>query len=86
MANRWLAHILSTVLEKTVDNSPVPAWDVAARPIIWDDPALLEARRAMEEIIATGTNHFCCSGAPVAAGLATRHSRRRHQRTLLAHM
>jgi len=58
MANRWLAHILSTVLEKTVDNSPVPAWDVAARPIVWDDPALLEARRAMEEIIATGTNHF----------------------------
>jgi hypothetical protein len=57
-ANRWLAHILSVATGETVGNGPVPAWDVAARPVVWDDPVLAEARTSMEEIIATGTNHF----------------------------
>jgi len=57
-ANRWLAHILSEAIGETVGNGPVPAWDVAARPVVWDDPVLAEARASMEEIIATGTNHF----------------------------
>ncbi|ADU61760.1 MAG: biotin--protein ligase [Pseudodesulfovibrio sp.] len=59
-ANRWLAHILDHVLGGDHGQScgPVPAWDVAARPVVWDDPALMAARRAMEATIATGTSHF----------------------------
>jgi hypothetical protein len=57
-ANRWLAHILSRALDETIQTAPVPAWDVASRPIVWDDPALVSARKAMESIITTGTNHF----------------------------
>jgi len=57
-ANRWLAHILSQILEEPVGGAAVPAWDVAGRPIVWDDPVLMEAREAMESIILTGTNHF----------------------------
>ena len=57
-ANRWLSHMLGQALGETLDTAAVPAWDVAARPVVWDDPALLAARSAMEGIIATGTNHF----------------------------
>ncbi|QGY40052.1 biotin--protein ligase [Pseudodesulfovibrio cashew] len=57
-ANRWLGHILSTVLGETVGEIPVPAWDVAARPVRWDDPVLASARAAMEETVATGLSHF----------------------------
>lgn len=57
-ANRWLSHILSEAVGEPLGDGPVPAWDVAARPVTWDDPVLLDARRAMEEIIATGLNHF----------------------------
>ena len=57
-ANAWLGHMLSEVLGEDVGGTPVPAWDVAARPVVWDDPVLSEARVAMEEIIDTGTNHF----------------------------
>ncbi|WP_419786539.1 BPL-N domain-containing protein [Pseudodesulfovibrio sp.] len=57
-ANRWLLHILGSALGRSIDGGPVPAWDVAARPVVWDDPVLAEARQAMERIIATGTSHF----------------------------
>jgi hypothetical protein len=60
LANRWLAHILDQGQgrESGPDHGPVPAWDVATRPVVWDDPALMAARRAMEDIITTGTSHF----------------------------
>jgi hypothetical protein len=65
-ANRWLAHLLGQALAGTPEEplvrkaatGPIPAWDLAARPVAWDDPALLAARRAMEGVIATGTSHF----------------------------
>jgi hypothetical protein len=60
-ANRWLAHILAHTLGEAAMPAapgPVPAWDVSARPIVWDDPALLAARRSMEAVIATGVSHF----------------------------
>jgi len=57
-ANRWLQHVLGEALGETPGGGPVPAWDVAAREVMWEDPALLSARRAMEDIIVTGTNHF----------------------------
>ncbi|WP_316897473.1 BPL-N domain-containing protein [Pseudodesulfovibrio indicus] len=61
-ANRWLLHLLATILDQDpaamAAKGPVPAWDVAAREIAWEDEVLLEARRAMEEIIRTGADHF----------------------------
>ncbi|MDD3311132.1 BPL-N domain-containing protein [Pseudodesulfovibrio sp.] len=57
-ANRWLLHLLERALDEPLEGGPVPAWDVAARPVSWDDPVLAEARAAMERIIETGTSHF----------------------------
>jgi len=57
-ANRWLAHILGETLGTPINNGPIPAWDVASRPVKWEDPDLMAARTAMEKIIATGTDHF----------------------------
>jgi len=57
-ANRWLLHLLGAALGAPLTGGPVPAWDVAARPVVWDDPVLAAARRAMEGVIATGTSHF----------------------------
>ncbi len=57
-ANRWLAHLLGEVLGQPLHAEPVPAWDVAARDIRWEDQTLLNAKKAMETIIATGTSHF----------------------------
>nr|WP_287411203.1 BPL-N domain-containing protein [Pseudodesulfovibrio sp.] len=57
-ANRWLQHLLGEALNEQFDNGPVPAWDVAARPENWDDDILQNARKAMEQIITTGTEHF----------------------------
>ncbi len=57
-ANSWLEHILAEVLGEPLDNGPIPAWDVGSRPVVWEDPALMDARAAMETIIATGTDHF----------------------------
>ncbi|MBI9078539.1 MAG: biotin--protein ligase [Pseudodesulfovibrio sp.] len=57
-ANRWLAHILGKSLGTTLDCGPIPAWDVASRQVVWEDPVLMAARAAMEKIIATGTDHF----------------------------
>jgi hypothetical protein len=57
-ANDWLRHILGQVLGEAMPAAPLPAWDVSARPVVWEDEALLAARAAMEEIIRTGTHHF----------------------------
>jgi len=57
-ANRWLLHLLGSALGRPISGGPVPAWDVAARPVVWDDPVLAEARAAMGRIIDTGTSHF----------------------------
>lgn len=61
-ANRWLAHILSETLGDSVNDfstlGPIPAWDTASRPVVWDDPVLTKARQAMESIITTGREHF----------------------------
>lgn len=57
-ANRWLQHLLGETLNEHFDNGPVSAWDVAARPEEWDDKILQSARKAMEQIITTGTEHF----------------------------
>ncbi len=57
-ANHWLMHMLGNILGQPVDGGPVPAWDVASRPTVWDNPELLKAKAAMEKIIATGTSHF----------------------------
>ena len=56
--NRWLAHLLGETLGEPVQAGPVPAWDVAARKICWQDKTLLTAKKSMESIIATGTDHF----------------------------
>ncbi len=58
-ANLWLGHILGHILgrgETTLP--PIPAWDVAQRPVRWADPVLMEARQAMDEIIDTGREHM----------------------------
>jgi hypothetical protein len=61
-ANRWLSHILGRVLDEpesaVAARGPVPAWDVAARKAVWEDAVLIRARRIMEEIIRTGSEHF----------------------------
>ena len=57
-ANQWLKHILGEVLGETITGGPIPAWDVASRPVVWEDPELMTAKAAMEEIITTGTSHF----------------------------
>lgn len=57
-ANHWLGYILNKTLSTHMDNGPIPAWDVTARPVVWNDPTLQDARSAMETIIATGIDHF----------------------------
>ncbi|MBC15999.1 MAG: biotin--protein ligase [Desulfovibrio sp.] len=57
-ANQWLAHIIANATGETPTNALPPAWDVSARPIVWDDPILLEAKASMEKIIDTGVSHF----------------------------
>ena len=57
-ANRWLLHLLGAFLDEPLSGGPVDAWDVASRPVAWDDPVLAAARKAMEDVIATGTSHF----------------------------
>ena len=57
-ANAWLAHILSVLLGEGTAAAKVPAWDVAGRPVLWREPALVAAREALESIIRTGQEHF----------------------------
>lgn len=58
-ANRWLAHILCTFLQHgTPAREEVPAWDLAALPVRWQEPLLLEAMEILEGLLALGLDHF----------------------------
>ncbi len=57
-ANRWLAHLLSRLLERDLDPGPVPPWVVPAEPVLWDDPILARARRILREIVQLGQEQF----------------------------
>jgi hypothetical protein len=57
-ANAWLAHILGAVLGREAPRDPLPAWDLAGRPVRWSDPALLRAAEVFEDVIRTGREHF----------------------------
>ena len=57
-ANAWLAHILGRVLDTGAPGEPLPAWDLAARPVRWNDPSLVRAAALFEDIISTGQEHF----------------------------
>lgn len=61
-ANRWLSRIVRTALslpqkdpgEKTV----VPEWEIARAACSWENPDLVRARQALEEVVAVGEEHF----------------------------
>lgn len=57
-ANYWLGSILGTVLNREPNRAPLPAWDLAARPVRWNHPVLEAAAEAMDEIIETGLGQF----------------------------
>jgi hypothetical protein len=58
-ANRWLAHLLR---ELTAEDCPglaaAPPWRVGADETLWDDPALLTAKAALQEVIRLGQDHL----------------------------
>lgn len=58
-ANAWLAHILC---ELAADDCPggtrIPPWEVGREPSRWADPALMEAKAALEEAIGVGQDHL----------------------------
>ncbi len=58
-ANAWLSHILDTVLGQAPVRRPaLPAWDLTALPLVWEDPTLTRAREALAEVIALGQDHL----------------------------
>ncbi|KAB1442959.1 BPL-N domain-containing protein [Pseudodesulfovibrio senegalensis] len=57
-ANLWLASLLGELLEITPNTTTLPAWDVAGRPVVWDNSVLSQARSSLESIIETGLQHF----------------------------
>ena len=57
-ANRWLAHILDQVAGLSCEDPHLPAWDLDQRPVVWEDQTLAQARTALKEVIATGSDHF----------------------------
>ncbi len=57
-ANLWLAQLLGSLLGQTLPTSAIPAWDVACRPVLWENETLAQARRQLESIIETGQQHF----------------------------
>ncbi|WP_031481308.1 BPL-N domain-containing protein [Maridesulfovibrio frigidus] len=58
-ANTWLSHILDQMQEEPhTERPPIPAWDLANTPVLWDDKDLAVARESIETIIATGQGHF----------------------------
>ncbi|MFW5837511.1 MAG: biotin--protein ligase [Desulfovibrionaceae bacterium] len=58
-ANAWLAHLLGELAEAAPETAgPVPAWDLSAMDVLWDDDALVQARRGLEDILAMGQSHF----------------------------
>ena len=59
-ANHWLAHILATCLGegRGVETSPVPAWELDALPVCWQDPLLLESKQTLDALLELGRDHF----------------------------
>jgi hypothetical protein len=57
-ANAWLAHILGRILDRPAPSAALPAWDLAARPMRWEDPVLTRAAGLFEDVIRTGREHF----------------------------
>lgn len=57
-ANFWLAHVLSGLLGRELAARRIPAWVVAAEPVLWDDQLLSRARCILREIVQLGQEHF----------------------------
>lgn len=68
-ANAWLHHLLNAIHAKeptqqkrqaasVPKDSALPAWDPAAEPEAWDDPALMRARAGLFRLVETGREHF----------------------------
>ncbi|MGE4505679.1 MAG: BPL-N domain-containing protein [Desulfovibrionaceae bacterium] len=57
-ANAWLAHLLGRFLGMAPPGGPLTAWNLAERPVRWEDPALLAARAALKGLIATGRDQL----------------------------
>ncbi|MDK2957294.1 MAG: hypothetical protein PWQ57_2790 [Desulfovibrionales bacterium] len=58
-ANSWLASLLTELGGASpAAPSPVPAWDLAALEPCWEDDALDQARRGLEDILEMGRNHL----------------------------
>lgn len=57
-ANYWLGSMLADILGIEPNRAPLPAWDLASRPVRWHHPVLEQAAQAMDEIIETGNRHF----------------------------
>jgi len=58
-ANLWLTHLLRELADAdcTAADS-VPPWPLAGEAVRWDDPALAEARAALEQAIGLGQDHL----------------------------
>ncbi|MGE4293005.1 MAG: BPL-N domain-containing protein [Desulfovibrio sp.] len=57
-ANRWLAHLLRTLGGLEVPRTALPAWDLAALPVLRDDPHLIRARDALFRLVRTGVDNL----------------------------
>lgn len=58
-ANAWLAQLLRGLAgEPCPGAAAAPPWRVGADPVLWDDPALLAAKAALEEAIGLGQEHL----------------------------
>ncbi|MDR3640501.1 MAG: BPL-N domain-containing protein [Humidesulfovibrio sp.] len=58
-ANHWLTHILCELAaEDCPETATVPPWRVGADEVLWDDPALLAAKAALEKAITLGQDHL----------------------------
>lgn len=57
-ANAWLATVLGKLMDTTFNSAQLPPWDVAKRPVYWQDKTLAQARLKIESIIETGLQHF----------------------------
>lgn len=58
-ANGWLTHLVEHLSSGRIRAAAheMPAWDLDALPVQWDDPALLRARALFDDIVTIGINH-----------------------------
>ncbi|WP_022661192.1 BPL-N domain-containing protein [Paucidesulfovibrio longus] len=57
-ANRWLAHLLRELGGLDAPSSPLPAWDLAALPVLRSDPHLQTAREQLFRLVQTGVDNL----------------------------